>query len=93
MDVALPSLFNVALSIMLAILAPHVSFFTTERRSTVVAGLTSCALFSLGSQSLPSVIPFAIIIDDPFDGLIAAANSGMNLTIGKHLDNPHHAIR
>ena len=41
-----------------------------ERRSPVVAGLTSCALFFLGS--LPSVIPFAII-DDPFDGLIAAA--------------------
>ena len=40
-----------------------------ERRSPVVAGLTSCALFFLGS--LPSVIPFAII-DDPFDGLIAA---------------------
>ena len=41
-----------------------------ERRSPVVAGLTSCALFFLGS--LPSVIPFAFI-DDPFDGLIAAA--------------------
>ena len=41
-----------------------------ERRSPVVAGLTSCALFFLGN--LPSVLPFAFI-DDPFDGLIAAA--------------------
>ena len=41
-----------------------------ERRSPVVAGLTSCALFFLGS--LPSVLPFAFI-DDPFVGLIVAA--------------------
>jgi VIT1/CCC1 family predicted Fe2+/Mn2+ transporter len=41
-----------------------------ERRSPVVAGLTSCALFFLGS--LPSVLPF-IFIDEPFSGLVAAA--------------------
>jgi vacuolar iron transporter family protein len=42
-----------------------------ERRSPVAAGLTSCALFTVGS--LPSVLPFAFSGDRPVKGLIAAA--------------------
>jgi len=53
-----------------------------EMRSPVMAGLTSCALFTLGA--LPSVLPFIFSGNEPINGLIAAAviTSCCLLTVG-----------
>lgn len=50
-----------------------------ERRSPCLAGVTSCTLFLLGS--LPSVLPFALVVE-PVHGLIAAAvGTGISLFV------------
>lgn len=50
-----------------------------ERRSPCLAGVTSCTLFLLGS--LPSVLPFALVVEPVYGLIVSAVGTGMSLFV------------